>query len=170
MVTIENVQIPDTRPVPALVAPAAATPVPGSLVSVMLPQRIPPHCVVSSANDYNINPMVLLSILKVESNGRIGVIGKNTNGTHDIGPAQFNTNSWAKVLIEKYKIPREALLNDMCQAIRAMAFAVRTEIDNAGGDLWRGIGNYHSRTPTYHVRYIRLVYGAYKQMSTKGKF
>lgn len=184
MVVIEN--MPPPQPRPALVAPAPASAgvphvlaalaqraPPGSmsgLYEVVVPDRIPAQCVHSSASTYELNPLLLLSILKVESNGRTGIVAKNTNATDDLGPAQFNTSSWAKLLIEKYKIPREALINDMCQAVRALGFAVRTEINGAGGDLWRGIGNYHSRTPKHHVKYIRLVYGAYKQMTTKGKF
>lgn len=140
------------------------------VVSTVLPARIPMQCVSENAKDYHLSPFVLLSILKVESNGRTGRVGKNTNGTEDIGPSQFNTNTWAKVLTQKYKIPRDALLNNMCQSIRALAFAVRTEINAAGGDLWQGIGNYHSRTPVHHNKYIRLVYGAYKQMIKKGEF
>lgn len=199
MAIIENVPMPE-RAIPALIMPApegrderiarqlvakaenpAATqprdPGPASQVgqrigqvSVELPARIPIQCVHDSSAAYKISPFILLSILKVESSGRTGVIGKNTNGTEDIGPAQFNTSSWARVLTQKYKIPREALLNDMCQSVRALGFAVRTEINHAGGDLWKGVGNYHSRTPFHHVKYIRLVHGAYQKMTAKGKF
>jgi hypothetical protein len=186
MPVIEN--MPPAQPRPALVAPpsaGAARPegmaadlgfgaAPqigvGGQFEVAVPDRIPPHCVHSSARTYAVSPLLLLSILKVESNGRTGIVAKNTNATYDLGPAQFNTSSWAKLLIEKYKIPREALINDMCQAVQALGFALRTEINSAGGDLWKGIGNYHSRTPKHHVKYIKLVYGAYKQMTTKGKF
>lgn len=153
---------------PALVAEA---PMPkGGGVSVALPERIPSECVDASARDYRINPFVLLAILKVESNGRTGLTNQNANGTEDLGPSQFNSGSWAKVLIVKYKIPKEDLLNDMCQSVRALAFAVRTEVDGADGDLWKGIGNYHSRTPVHHQKYIDLVYGAYRQMIVRGKF
>lgn len=171
MIVIENVVPPQATPTPpsALVA-SAANPPGAQILQVDVPDRIPPECVTSSATTYGINPFVLLAILKVESNARTGVIGKNTDGSEDLGPGQFNTRSWAKVLIEKYKIPREALLHDMCQAVRALGFAVRTEIDAARGDLWEGIGNYHSRTPVHHKKYIRLVYGAYSAMTTKGKF
>ena len=159
---------PEARPAPARSeAPAARA---GGLYEVIVPERIPPDCVHSSASAYNVNPLILLSVLKVESGGRTGIVSRNTNGTDDLGPSQFNTSSWAKLLIEKYKIPREALINDMCQSVRAMAFALRTEINSAGGDLWKGIGNYHSRTPKHHVKYVGLVYGAYKQMTSKGKF
>lgn len=198
MVTIENT--PPVPPPPAMIAPAPAgasypesaderlarflvsppRPAParseaplagsGGQYEVVVPDRIPPQCVHASGSAYNVNPLVLLSVLKVESGGRVGIVSRNTNGTDDLGPSQFNTNSWAKLLIEKYKIPREALINDMCQSVRAMAFALRTEINGAGGDLWKGVGNYHSRTPKHHAKYVRLVYGAYKQMTSKGKF
>lgn len=198
MVTIENT--PPQAPLPAMTAPAPARagypesaherlarylvapagPAParsetpaarhGGRYDVLVPQHIPPHCIHSSASAYNLNPLIILSVMKVESGGRIGIVSRNTNGTDDLGPGQFNTGTWAKLLIEKYKIPREALINDMCQAVRGMGFALRTEINNAGGDLWRGVGNYHSRTPKHHVKYVRLVYGAYKQMTMKGKF
>jgi len=159
---------PETRHAPS--RGEAQTPRAAGQYEIIVPERIPPQCVHSSGSVYNINPLVLLSVLKVESGGRVGIVSRNTNGTDDLGPSQFNTSSWAKVLIEKYKIPREALINDMCQSVRAMAFALRTEINSAGGDLWKGIGNYHSRTPTHHEKYVRLVYGAYKQMTSKGKF
>ena len=138
--------------------------------SVELPPRIPAQCVNTSARDYGLNPFVLLALLKVESGGRVGIVSKNTNGTLDLGPAQFNTNSWAKKFEVVYHIPREALVNDMCQAIRAMAFAVATEIKEADGDMWRGIGNYHSHTPVYHNQYVAKVANAHREMLLKGKF
>ena len=167
MIVIEN--MPPPQPRPALVAPAPAAGGRGQY-EVVVPDRIPAHCIEETAITYDINPLVLLSVLKVESNGRTGIVSKNTNGSDDLGPSQFNTRSWAKVLIQKYNIPREALIHDMCQATRALGFALRTEINAADGDLWEGLGNYHSRTPKYHSEYINLLYAAYRQMITKGKF
>lgn len=188
MVTIENMPAPQPRP--ALVAPATvgaggyetgrlqAAAVPASAEArltdrrfeVSLPDRIPAHCVRDSSAIYEINPLLMLAVLKVESNGRTGIVAQNTNGTSDLGPSQFNSESWGKLLIVRYKIPREALIHDMCQSVRALGFALRTEINAADGDLWKGLGNYHSRTPKHHNKYVNLVYGAYKQMITKGKF
>lgn len=150
-------------------AAAAAIGAPGGSLTVAIPTRIPAQCVHDNAREYHLNPLILLAILKVESNGR-SVIARNTNGTEDIGPAQFNTNSWFKVLTQKYKIPPQALMTDMCQVLRALSFALRTEINGAGGDFWRGVGNYHSRTPVHHYKYIRLVHGAYSKMASKGAF
>lgn len=188
MVTIEN--MPPPQPRPALVAPApagagqydkdrleaAAEPMqagaqrPARQFEVELPDRIPARCIQSSSSTYKVNPLLMIAVLKVESNGRTGIVSRNTNGSDDLGPSQFNTDSWAKVLIEKYKIPREALVHDMCQSVRALGFALRTEIDAAGGDIWKGLGNYHSRTPKHHEKYKALVWGAYNGMIKRGKF
>lgn len=138
--------------------------------TVELPPHISAKCVNGSARDYEINPFILLSVLKQESGGKTGIVSQNTNGTYDLGPAQFNTSSWAAIFQNKFSISRDALINNMCQAIRAMAYAVRTEIDKAGGDIWKGIGNYHSRTPAYHQRYVKAVYAQYQRIIAKGKF
>lgn len=141
-----------------------------SAQTIVLPARIPAQCVADSAQTYGLNPMVLLAMLKAESDGKTGIVSKNTDGSFDLGPAQFNTYYWAKTLIEQYGIPREALINDMCQSIHAMAFAVRTEINQAGGDMWKGIGNYHSRTPSKHTIYVSRIREANLLMVEKGAF
>lgn len=158
----------------ALGAPAAG------MVAVDLPSRMPAICISEAARDYRLNPMILLAILKVESNGRPGAIGKNTNGSIDIGPSQLNSNSWAPFFVNRFNIPVESLLNDMCQAVRAMAYAVRTEINASGGNVWLGIGNYHVGTPKTAAReravtaerqkYIGLIHGAHARMVATGKF
>lgn len=163
---------------PAAVAPASFAP--AGLVAVTLPDRIPAGCVYEAANDYRLNPLIFLAILKVESNGRPGAIGRNTNGSIDIGPGQFNSRSWAPLFVNRFNIPAERLLNDMCQAVRAMAYALRTEINNVRGDVWLGVGNYHVGFPGTAAReravaaerqkYIGLVHGAHVKMITTGKF
>jgi len=181
MVTIENMPPPQSRPAFVASVPAGAGQYdmdrlqpnigrPGRHFEVELPDRIPARCIQSSSNIYEINPLLMLAVLKVESNGRTGIVARNTNGTDDLGPSQFNTDSWAKLLIVKYKIPREALVHDMCQSVRALGFALRTEINAAGGDLWKGLGNYHSRTPKHHEKYKALVWRAYNDMIKRGKF
>lgn len=169
MVVIENMPPPQPRPVLVASAPAGADGR-GRTFEVALPDRIPAGCLQETSVAYKINPLLILAVLKVESNGRTGIVARNTNGTDDLGPSQFNTESWAKVLIVKYKIPRDALINNMCQAVRALGFALRTEINAARGDLWQGLGNYHSHTPAYHSRYKALVWGAYTDMIKRGKF
>jgi hypothetical protein len=158
-------------------APSGVMPIPvvpvytdPSRVSVDLPPRVSARCVAEAATDYRLNPMVLLSILKVESNGTTGVVHTNRNGTKDVGPGQFNTASWLPIFEKKFGIAHEALMNDMCQAVRAMGYAVRTEVNKVNGDLWRGIGNYNSANQPYHDQYVQRVHSAYRQMVQTGKF
>lgn len=139
-------------------------------VSVIVPDRIPAACVYRSAADYSLSPLVFLALLKQESGGRTGLVSPNTNGTFDLGPAQLNTSSWAAFFEKKYNISKADMIHNMCQSIRAMAYAVRYEINGANGDLWRGIGNYHSRTKVHHDKYVKAVYAQYRRMVTTGKF
>src|SRR3546814_4327227 len=56
--------------------------------AIVLPERIPANCLNNAAQRYKVPSIALLAIMKQESNGRVGVIGKNKNGSRDIGPAQ----------------------------------------------------------------------------------
>jgi len=140
------------------------------VISVDLPPRIPAACVVSAAQDYQIPEMAILAILKVESGGRTGVTNKNTNGSIDYGPAQLNSNSWARYFKNKYGISVDAMTNDMCQAIRAQGYVIRSEMNACRGDLWCGIGRYHSPVRAHQVKYIGMVYAQYEKMQRTGKF
>src|SRR3546814_745161 len=95
--------------------------------AIVLPERIPANCLNNAAQRYKVPSIALLAIMKQESNGRVGVIGKNKNGSRDIGPAQLNTSSWAKYMVEKHNIPISELRDNMCQALMAQAYALRYE-------------------------------------------
>ncbi len=157
--------------IPAEIPPQ---PAPVAVVSMTVPERIPLACVKQSSEDYGVPQMLLLAILKQESNARAGAIGKNSNGTYDIGPAQFNTASWVPYFANRYGIRPEALANDMCQAIRAMAYAIRTEANTStcrGEVLWCGVGRYHApRNEAARTRYIIRVDEKLRRMIRTGRF
>ncbi len=116
------------------------------VVMMSVPARIPVDCVNSASADYNVPQLVLLAVLKQESNARPAV-SRNRNGSYDLGPAQFNTDSWVPYFAKRYGIKPESLINNMCQAIRAMAYAIRTEANTKtcrGEVLWCGVGRYHA--------------------------
>ena len=143
--------------------------------NIALPERIPARCLNNAANRYQVPAMALLAILKTESDGRTGVVGKNKNGTKDIGPAQLNTGSWAKYMINKHNIPLEALRDNMCQALMAQAYALRWEWNRCitkrnNPDIWCAIAYYHSPTPKYQRIYVSKVWKHYQQIVQKGRF
>lgn len=143
-------------------------------ITVRLPARIPSECVVNAAQRYQVPEMALLAILKQESGGRTGVIATNSNGSKDYGPAQFNDRSWGAYMTNKYGITLNDLTYNMCQAIMAQAYAVRslwnTCISKGNPSIWCAIAHYNSPTPKYQEIYVRNVWSRYQEMVAKGRF
>ncbi|WP_321959331.1 lytic transglycosylase domain-containing protein [Burkholderia cenocepacia] len=115
-----------------------------------------PACVVQAANDYTLPVRGLLAVWLTEG-GRAGTVSKNTNGTSDYGPMQINT-VWAKRLESQFGVTRQMITDDFCWSVRAGAYILRYEINQAGGSFWDGVGHYHSRSPQYKFPYIERVY------------
>jgi len=112
---------------------------------VILPPNLPAQCFVAAASDYQVPPMVLVAMAKVESNGR-STVGRNSDGSVDIGVMQHNSNSWVPYLTKTYGITPQQLLGNACQSIRAAAYVLRREMNTRvcqGWDLWCGVGRYH---------------------------
>ncbi|WP_155301251.1 lytic transglycosylase domain-containing protein [Cupriavidus necator] len=141
---------------------------------IMLPAHIPAKCVADAAARYDVPAVALLAIMKVESGGRIGVVGQNTDGSEDWGPAQVNSRSWGRIMVERFGIPKSELLTNMCQALMVQGYALRSEWDwcrrTGRGDIWCAIGKYHSPTAKYQEIYIRKVWGAYQSILSRGVF
>lgn len=158
----------------AVEPPDPPNPPPRETVVMAVPARIPVECVKTAGNDYRVPQILLLAILKQESNAQPGAIGKNKNGTYDIGPAQMNTASWVPYFAKHYGIKPEALAYDMCQAIRAMAYAIRTEANTKvcqGEVLWCGVGRYHApNNANARMRYVISVDKKLRRMISTGRF
>lgn len=109
--------------------------------------------IVNAASHYDVPLAPLLGILATE-NGRLGEALSNTNGTWDLGPFQVNTchlNDLAEI-----GYTPEAIMSDGPVNALAAAWLLRQEISKAG-NLWHGVGHYHSRTPFRKYGYIRKV-------------
>lgn len=150
------------------------TPPPAATISIVVPDRIPVACVKDAAEDYRVPHLLLLAVLKKESNAKPGSIGRNRNGTYDLGPAQMNTASWVPYFAKRYGITPQSLTYDMCQSIRAMAYAIRTEADTKvckGEVLWCGVGRYHApRNEQARNAYIIDLGEKLRRMMRTGRF
>lgn len=174
----------------AVLAPSAAHATVG-LAHIQLPDRIPKQCLLSAADRYKVSPLAMLAILKVESNGRTGVVAKNRDGSRDYGPAQFNNRSWGKYMQEKYGISLQTITNNMCQALYAQGYALRSELNRClkagrqGNDaLWCSVALYHhggalppvtpqaKKSNIHRIQsvYVKKVWSAYQAMVASGKF
>lgn len=145
-----------------------------TVANIQLPSHIPAQCVAAAAQRYQIPELALLSILKQESGGRLGIVSKNTNGSKDYGPAQFNDRSWGRYMRQNYNISLDDLTNNMCQALMAQAYALRSEwnrcIKKGKNSVWCAIAYYHSPTKKHQDRYVNGVWKQYQSIVKKGKF
>lgn len=117
-------------------------------------------CLLWAANVHGIPPHAVVTILSVE-NGRVGQVSQNTNGTVDIGPMQINDGVWVPVVARMHwngdrSRAYQALRDNGCYNVYVGTWILRQAIRDAGGDVMKGIGWYHSRTPKHTQRYQNL--------------
>lgn len=132
-----------------------------------IPMAIPYlACMGLVASIYQLPPRVLPSIQAIEG-GRPGSVGRNANGSEDLGVMQVNT-LWLPALARYTGLPeaevRERLIHHACFNIAAAGAILRNYLDAADGDLMRAIGNYHSHTPARHTAYRGKVEGAARRL------
>lgn len=107
-------------------------------------------CSVAAAVEYQIPANIVIAVAENEG-GKPGQWVLNTNGTHDVGPMQFNT-SYLKEL-GKYNITASDVAQAGCYSFRLAAWRLRQHIMKDSGDIWTRAANYHSRTPEHNARY-----------------
>lgn len=107
-------------------------------------------CSISAAVKYHVPANILLAIAEKEA-GKPGQWVKNKNGTHDVGPMQFNT-AYVRGL-SRYGITAQDVATAGCYAFDLAAWRLRHHLLRDKGDLWTKAANYHSRTPRYNVVY-----------------
>lgn len=124
------------------------------------PLQTPKSCIAYAEDLHGTTrPVILLGILHHET-GRIGRVTRNSNGTVDIGPFQINS-SWLPKFARYWNITQPAayqtIRDSWCANASAAAIILGLAIDDAHGDLWRGVGRYHSPTPRLAAAYARKV-------------
>ena len=128
-------------------------------------------CMALVASIYKLPPRVLPSIHAVEG-GQVSTIHVNADGSQDLGVMQVNTR-WLPALSRYTGQPeamvRTALLSRACYNVAAAGLILRTYLDEAGGDLMRGIGYYHSHTPILGSEYQMLVVEAASALFAAGR-
>jgi hypothetical protein len=117
-----------------------------------------PFCFEEAGRMYGINPLILKSIARVESNFVPESINENSNGTIDIGLMQINT-IWKPIIGEE----RWKYLGDACYNTKTGAWILATCISKYGYN-WKAIGCYNSQTPEKSEAYARKVFNHLKQL------
>lgn len=111
-------------------------------------------CWEEAANRFGVNVHLLYAIGKTESNFNPSAIGRNKNGTYDIGVMQIN--SWWLPTLRKYGI-EEKDLSDPCTNIHVGAWVLAQNIQRMGNS-WDAVGAYNARDPELRIKYARKVY------------
>jgi hypothetical protein len=107
-------------------------------------------CSIAAAVKYQVPANIVLAVAEKEA-GKPGQWVRNTNGTHDVGPMQFNT-AYLRDLA-RYGITPADVAAAGCYAFDLAAWRLRQHIRKDRGDLWTRAANYHSRTPQYNATY-----------------
>lgn len=107
-------------------------------------------CSITAAVKYQVPANIVLAIAEKEG-GRPGQWVRNTNGTHDVGPMQFNTGYLA--VLEKYGITAADVAASGCYSFDLATWRLRKHIRDDSGDVWTRAANYHSRTLQYNSVY-----------------
>ena len=117
-------------------------------------------CLKAAAELHQVPAGVLALLMGVEA-GRLGEVSQNTNGTVDIGPMQVN-DTWVPKIAGHWGAPHDAayraLRDNFCANVEGGAWILRQALDDAHGDLWKGVALYHSHDPVQKHEYMQLVY------------
>ena len=101
-------------------------------------------CFAQAGQHYGIHPALLEAVARHESNLNPRAIGRNTNGSVDIGLMQINTQHLPT--LARAGISREHLF-DPCTNIAVGAWVLAGAI-RRHGMTWEAVGAYNSSIPT----------------------
>ena len=124
------------------------------------PSPVTVACLFEEAQRQALDPRLLLAI-KITEAGRVGLAYSNTNGSEDLGPFQINT-IWlphvSKHLQQTPQMTRYLLATNGCLNASVAAWILRQAINDAGGNVWKGVAFYHSRNPQFGHPYAWRVH------------
>ena len=111
-------------------------------------------CVEEAAAFHRVNSMLLRAIIYHESRGNPAAIGRNANGSIDVGLGQMNSIHFPE--LARHGIAPGHLL-DGCVNTYVAAWHLSKQV-RAYGNTWIAVGNYHSKTPVFRDRYAGQIY------------
>ena len=110
-------------------------------------------CIADAAARHHVNGDVLRAIGWQESRLQPLALGRNTNGSIDVGAFQINSTHLGE--LARYGIDRAAL-NDGCVSADVAAWHYRRQVDREG-NTWLAVGAYHSRTAARAAGYANRI-------------
>jgi soluble lytic murein transglycosylase-like protein len=111
-------------------------------------------CFEAAASRHGVNVYLLYAIAKTESNLNPSAVGRNANGSYDIGIMQINSN-WLPTL-RQYGIDEQKLA-DPCINIHVGAWVLAQNMRRMGNS-WEAVGAYNARNAELRIKYANKVY------------
>jgi len=111
------------------------------LLAGVMPLRASAMCFEDAGARYGIDPHLLHAIAIVESNMNPHAIGRNRNGTIDVGLMQINSSHFPR--LQRKGISREKLTRDPCTSV-LVAAEILAEFIGKHGYTWRAVGAYNA--------------------------
>jgi hypothetical protein len=110
-------------------------------------------CIDDAAARHQVNALVLRAIGWQESRLRPAALGRNADGSIDVGAFQINSVHFAE--LRRLGIERAALA-DGCTSAEAAAWHYRRQVERRGNG-WEAVGAYHSRTSARAAEYANRI-------------
>ena len=123
-----------------------------SILFILFPLLATAFCFDEAARLYGVNPNLLRSIAKIESNYNPSAVNRNSNGSSDLGIMQINS-SWIKTMGLDY----QELLKNPCYNVMTGAKILKKCVDKHGY-TWEAIGCYNAVSPHVRVKYSWKVF------------
>lgn len=123
-------------------------------MAVLLSRPAHADCLDQAAAYWGVPPLLARAIAQQESGMRADAVGKNTNGSRDIGLMQIN--SWWLPTLKRYGIS-EADLYDPCKNAYIGNWILAQNIARHGYN-WTAVGAYNAVTPSKRDAYARKIY------------
>jgi len=118
-----------------------------------LPALAQADCIDDAAARHQVNALVLRAIGWHESRLQPQALGRNANGSVDVGAFQINSVHLPE--LGRYGIDRAALA-DGCASAEVAAWHYRRQVDRQGNN-WQAVGAYHSATPARAAWYANRI-------------
>lgn len=111
------------------------------------------NCWLHAAQRHGVNPHLLVAIAEVESGLRPEAVGRNRDGSVDLGLMQINSR-WLPQL-RRHGLDVEDLMHP-CVSVHVGAW-VLAQAMRRHGNTWTAVGAYHAGPGPHRERYVRRV-------------
>jgi soluble lytic murein transglycosylase-like protein len=126
-------------------------------------------CWQQAADRYNLDPLLLWSIAKVESDFRPDALNRNRDGSHDIGLMQINSRNLPK--LANFGYTEKVLRENACASVMAGAWILSGLVTRYGYN-WHAVGAYNAGTASNRQsarqRYAQKIWQVYRQQLKAG--